>query len=728
MNPPAALVRNLTVALVGNPNCGKTTLFNALTGLNQKVGNYPGVTVERRSGRCEFGDVGLEIVDLPGTYSFTNRSPDERVVVDVVLGRMAGEKGPDVIVNVCDATNLNRNLFLTSQCLEFGLPVVVAATMMDEAEDEGRAPDLAIVAKRLGVPVLRLEAHHGKGVDELKQAIATAAGGPPAAKVVDFPPPVEAGCLRVAKASTPERPFGYALRALLGDAPDAGDVAGFENSALVTSERRAIAAAGLQWWKVEAEARYRFIDQYFPAAPKSAATGARRWSERLDSVLLQRFFGPVIFVLVMALIFQAIFTWAEAPMGWIESAVGALGDWAGALIGPGVLRNLVVDGAIAGVGNVLVFLPQIVLLFLALGLLEDSGYLARGAVIVDRLMGPAGMHGKSFVPLLSSFACAIPGIMATRAIESRSARLVTILVAPLMSCSARLPVYTLIVGAFFGKTMIGGWLSAASLVMLGLYLMSIVAGVTVAWVLRRTVVRGDAPTLLLELPPYRTPSIRSVIRNVFDRAKAFVVRAGTVILALSILLWFLQSYPENRGAERRYLAERAILEAQVAGLAEDSPDRSAAETQLAEIARIRAADALDYSFAGRLGRFIEPTIKPLGFDWRIGIGLIASFAAREVLVSTLAIVFNVSEEEETTLQDALARATDSETGKLSYRPLTGLSLLVFFVLACQCISTLAVIRRETASWRWPLFALGYMTVLAWVASFLVFQIGTLLGF
>jgi ferrous iron transport protein B len=729
---PAA-TRALTAALIGNPNCGKTTLFNAMTGLRQKVGNYPGVTVERRAGRTFAGASALDLIDLPGTYSLANRALDEQVAVDVITGRMAGERLPDLVIAVCDASNLARNLFLTTQVVELGLPVVVALTMVDVARKDGREPDVRLLEARLGVPVVAVEARRRRGLDALREAVLRAVLAGPAQRIVRFAPAVEAAVERVLESADPPVPFGIALRSLLADpehpAPLAGRVA-IPDSVLVR-ERAAVAAGGIEWWSVEAAERYRWIDESIPELARDVATRqapSRRVADRVDSVLLHRFFGPLAFVAVMAIVFQMVFSWASWPMDIIEGGLGALGEWLGTLLGPGALRDLVVDGVIAGVGSVLVFLPQIAMLFFALGLLEDSGYLARGAVIMDRLMGKVGLHGKSFVPMLSSFACAIPGIMATRSIESRSARLATIMVAPLMSCSARLPVYTLLIGAFFGERKIGGFLSLAGVIMASMYVLGIVAAIASAFVLRRTVIRGAAPSLLLELPPYRRPNVLTVLRHVGDRAKLFVVRAGTVILGLSILLWFLQAYPKNEEIEQRFAGERIAIAAQQDSLPAPAP--AELEQKLAELEIAEKSAQLEQSYAGRLGKSFEPVIAPLGFDWRIGIGLVASFAAREVLVSALAIVFNVEggDDDQVALGGALQAATVAGGTERAYRPLTALSLLVFFVLACQCMSTLAVVRRETNSWRWPALMFVYMSALAWLASFGVFQVGRLLGF
>ena len=688
---PEAPARTLRIALVGNPNTGKTTLFNALTGLRQKVGNYPGVTVERRAGtRRLAGGVDAEIIDLPGTYSLSGRAPDEEIAVAALLGEIEGERAPDVIVDVCDATNPGRNLYLTTQLLELGRPVVVALNMMDLARAEGPLPDPVALEEVLGVPVVAIEDHSAASMEGLMKAAEEAARGPAPRRVVRFPEELEAAV----EAAREGRPFGGAMRDRVHGPHE-------------------------EWWRREPQLRYAWIDERMPkllAAPRRTETSA---TDRIDAVVLHRFFGPVLFLVVMAVVFQGIFRWAEAPMNLLEAAFGLMSAHVGAWIGPGMLRDLVVDGVLTGVLNVVIFLPQILLLFLAIGLLEDSGYLARAAFLMDGPMRRCGLHGRSFVPMMSSFACAIPGIMAARTIESRAARLVTILVAPLMSCSARLPVYTLVIGAFFAKSSVAGF-SVAGLVLLAMYLLGIVAAVAMAWLFRRTLVRGETPTLIMELPPYRAPRLGTVLRQMAERGYLFVRKAGTVILALTVVLWFLQTFPRDEAL----LAELGRTEAGLEAAGGD--ERAPLETR----ARRIRGELLSRSFAGRVGHAVEPLIEPLGFDWRIGIGLVASFAAREVLVPTLAQVFSVDDSEEGVafLQAKLREARDPADGRLLYRPLTGLSLMVFFVLACQCMSTVAVVRRETNGWRWPLFMVAYMTTLAYGASFLTFTIGSRLGY
>jgi ferrous iron transport protein B len=480
--------------------------------------------------------------------------------------------------------------------------------------------------------------------------------------------------------------------------------------------RRRLDRAFPGWRSDDVEGRYEAIQGILQRALISPGDRRDRTRERIDRVLTHRIFGPVLFVLLMGAVFQSVFAWAQPAMAAIDAVVGQFGRLIEAIMPPGALRSLVVDGIVAGVGTTLTFVPQIAILFLFLCVLEDSGYMARAAFIMDRLMGRVGLSGRAFIPLLSSFACAIPGIMATRTIDNRRDRLTTIMVAPFMSCSARLPVYALLIGAFVPNRWVG-FVTLPGVTLFSMYLLGIVAAVSVAWLLKRTMLKGGKPLYVMELPPYRMPSWRSVLLSVYERSMLFVRKAGTVILAVSVVLWCLASYP--RGG-----AQQAGLQSQIAA-AQAAGDQAGA----AELRRHLAGTSLEQSFAGRVGRVLEPMIAPLGFDWRIGIGLVTSLAAREVMVSTMATVFNLGDADESVvpLQQSLRDAVDLRTGKKAYSPLVGVSLMVFFVLACQCMSTVAVVRRETNSWRWPMFMLVMMNALAWLASFAVFQGGRALG-
>ena len=638
------------VALAGNPNAGKTTLFNFLTGLKQKVANYPGVTVEWRSGLWKTEDRTLTLIDLPGLYSLETTSIDESIAREVLEGKADGIPRPGVIIAVVDATNLERNLYLVTQLFEFGIPVVVALTMIDTFEKRRHRIDLAKMSRLLGVPVVAVKAAEGQGSDELEMAVSSIAD------------------------TRAEFPFHL-------------DGEGDENRRIF--------------------ARYNFISKVVQEAVVHNDRGAHELSEKIDRVLTHKLFGLVILLLVLLVVFQTIFTWASMPMDLLEQGFGWLGDGVRSQIPNGILSDLLVDGIIAGVGGVLIFLPQILLLFLFISILEDSGYMARAAFLLDKLMSRVGLHGKAFLPLMSSFACAIPGIMATRTIENSRDRFATIMIAPLMSCSARLPVYTLMIGAFFAGQTVLGFLSLGAVLMLAMYLLGISAAIIVAFVLKRTVLKAEPAPFLMEMPPYRLPNLRTVLQNMLTRAWLFVKRAGTVILAISIVLWALTYFPvRSPGADT---------------------DRACGADTLNECP---PSEQLQHSYAGMLGHAIEPVIRPLGFDWKIGVALIASFAAREVLVSTLSIIYNVGKDENERSESLISavRGARKPDGGLVWTPLTALSLMVFFVLAMQCMSTVAIVRRETNSWRWPLFMIGYMTALAYLGALVTYQGGKLLGF
>lgn len=664
------VTRRLTVALAGNPNAGKTTLFNSLTGLSQKVANYPGVTVERKTGVWHLGRTDADLVDLPGLYSLDATSLDEQIARDVITGKVDSVGQPDVIVSVVDATNLERNLYLTTQLFEFGVPVVVALTMIDVFEKQKHEIDIAKLSASLRVPVIAVNAKGDRGQKELAARVVAA---------VTEKPSIPAELNGSAPKSTNEKIF----------------------------------------------ARYNFISNAVQGSVKHNDRNEHRLSEKIDRVLTHKFFGLLILIAVLLTVFQAIFSWATLPMDLLEQGFGALADASRTILPEGVLSDLVAGGIIAGVGGVLVFLPQILLLFLFISILEDTGYLARAAFLLDKLMSRVGLHGKAFLPLMSSFACAIPGIMATRTIENRRDRFATILIAPFMSCSARLPVYTLMIGAFFAGQKVFGFLSLGAVLMLAMYALGISVALIVAFVLKRTILKAPPPPFIMELPPYRLPSVRTVLQNMITRAWLFVKRAGTVILAISIVLWALMYFPRSAAEPRSGPLAVAGGSPQGAEAVSGNPVAAAPRSDTPADSR-----QLRDSFAGKLGHLIEPVIRPLGFDWKIGVALIASFAAREVLVSTLSIIYNVGKDENEQSQTLISAVRDArdDTGKIVWTPLTALALMVFFVLAMQCMSTLAIVRRETNSWSWPLFMLAYMTGLAYLGALITYQGGKALGF
>jgi len=703
-------------ALVGNPNSGKTTLFNALTGLRQKVGNYPGVTVERKEGDLVLpGGARVNMVDLPGTYSLTPHSPDEQITRDVLLGFLPDSADISALVNVVDVSNLERNLFLTTQLVELDLPMVVVLTMGDLAAQRGVVVDTECLAEELGVPVVRVDLRKGAGLRDLTAFLEGIESLPrPRPRLAHEPAMIGDSIEAIAEALVAYHGLpapiakieASVLLSLVQPARLERELARWSIPVreCVGVARQHVDNSGLDAATALAEARYGWIGRIATRAVQRTPEKPIGWEDRLDRVLLHRFWGYAIFIALLVLVFEAMFRWASIPADAIQAGIDALGVAVAPLLPEGDLRDLVVAGVFGGVGNTLVFLPQILILFLCIAVLEDTGYLARAAFLMDRLMSPVGLHGKAFVPLLSSYACAIPGILSTRTIESPKARLLTILVAPLMSCSARIPVYALMTGAFLPNTTAIGIQSGgrsfgiglSTLVLLGMYALGTVAAFVMAWLFNRTILKGEPPTFLMEMPAYRAPNNKAIATQVLERAWMFVKRAGTLILSISIVLWFLSTYPKH-------------------------PDAPPSEQ-------------LEKSFAGRIGGTIEPLIKPLGFDARMGIGLVASFAAREVFVTAMGTIYNIDGDLEETgnkatlaLAERMRAQRDPVSGQPVYTPLTAICLMVYYVLAMQCISTVAVVRRETNSWRWTFFQIGYMNVLAWGVTYLIRQIGFLFG-
>lgn len=732
----AASRKTLTVALIGNPNTGKSTLFSALAGVRQRVGNYPGVTVEKKLGQTEFHGQRFLLVDLPGTYSLAPRAPDEMVAVDVLLGRMPDVPGVDVVLCIVDASNLERNLYLVSQVLELGLPTVIALNMVDIAQRRGLQLDLARLQRQLPVPCVPIQAHRGIGLEALKAALVQAAAQPPPALASPFPPAfvAEVEALAGQVKDPAQRPPRYLLERLLLDTSGYLARAGLPgvDAALVSqveAARRRLADAGLPVPGVEAMARYGWAARVLEGVVSRPAERPQTFSDRLDAVLTHRLWGTLVFALVMLLMFQAVFLVAEPASALIDGLNGLAGEAVAALVPPGMLRSLLITGVLGGVGSVVVFLPQIFVLFFFIAVLEDCGYMARAAFLMDRLMAQVGLSGKSFIPLLSSFACAVPGIMATRVIEDRRNRLATILIAPLMSCSARLPVYTLLIGAFVPdrRLEVAGvaipWLHA--LVMLAMYSVGIVAAVGVAWLLRRTLFRGPAPPFVMELPSYKLPGWKVVLLRMLEQGWAFLYRAGTLILAVAIVVWALGYFPHDvRQLDPELRARQAAIEQQLQRLPPGTVDDALRAAQT-EVQNEMAAQYLAASFLGRMGRWLEPAVRPLGWDWRIGCAAIASFPAREVVIATLGVIYNLGEEQDESseaLQQTLRAATWEGTDRPVFNLPVALSLMVFFALCAQCGSTLVIIRRETGSWGWSGFTFVYMTTLAYLAALATYQL------
>jgi ferrous iron transport protein B len=695
--------RSPVYAIVGNPNCGKSTLFNALTGLRQKVGNYPGVTVEKKTGTT-YSQHGrpITVIDLPGTYSLAARSPDEAIVRDVLFGRRADIAQPDRIICIVDSTNLERNLYLVHQVLDLGRPVILVLNMMDLVTTAGLNLRVARLEHELGIPVIPCEAVNGKGILELRLAMSRVDLPLPRHRW-DIPAPI-APAVAELQASLVENDCKQPLIAraeallLLTDSNPlrvAGSTPLSERtSAILAGWKKRWGDGGVDWSGTLVNSRYGAITRLCAEVVQRAASTGPGASDRIDRIVVHPLWGWLVLGAVMTMLFLSIFTLAEYPMNWIDAQVATLGAWVRGVMPPGDLRDLITDGAIAGVGGVVVFLPQILILFFFLSLLESTGYMARAAFIMDRLMSRVGLSGKSFIPLLSSYACAIPGIMATRTIENPKDRLVTILVAPLMSCSARLPVYLLMIAALLPGDRVP--IGAKAGLMLLMYALGTLGAFGFAWLFKRHLLKGEPPLMIMELPPYRLPRIKDVLLHMIERASLFLRQAGTIILGISIVLWFLTAYPKQPGS-------------------------------------VTPQEQLAHSFAGTAGRVLEPVIKPLGFDWRVGIGLVTSFAAREVFVSSMAVVFSGDHFEGgkradvTPLRSALKAATWPD-GRPLFTPLVCLTLMIYYVFAMQCMSTVVVVRRETNSWRWPLFQTAYMTGTAWLVCLVVFQAGRTLGF
>jgi len=763
---------SLHIALVGNPNTGKSTLFSLLAGTHQRVGNYPGVTVEKRTGQCEFAGRRFTLTDLPGLYSLSPRSRDELVAVEVLMGRLGDTAPVDAVLSIVDASNLERNLYLLSQVLELGLPTIVALNMTDVAANHGIAVDARRLEERLGVPVIPMQANRGIGRESLLEALGRIDRGtrppPPEclpkevghevarlAAVLSLPGPAGAGD----EPGPAHRPGGrrrrhrrrgrhcrrplpeWLVQRVLLDTtgllqPLVFLERGIDADGELNAARQRLAEAGCPIPGIETTARYDWVRRVLDGVCVRPAKRPTTISDHLDRVLTHRLWGSLIFVLMVMTIFQAVFVVAEPFMNAIDWGAGELGRWTAAGMAEGALRSLLVDGVLGGVGMVLAFLPQIVVLFVFLAVLEDCGYMARAAYLMDGPMARVGLSGKSFIPLLSSFACAVPGIMATRVIENHRDRLTTILVAPLMTCSARLPVFALMIAAFVPhEAYLGGLLNLQGLTLVALYFLGVGAAVVVARLLKMTILRGDAPPFVMELPAYQWPSPRTVVLRVVERARSFLRIAGTMILAVSILVWAAMYYPHDRSAvEGPVHGQREKLRAQLQDLPQDDPQRPAISARLTELERTLAAGYRRHSYLGRFGRWIEPVCRPLGWDWRIGAAVIASFPARETVVATLGVIFNVggdggtdASNESSEFATRLRDATWEESERPLFNVPVALSIMVFYALCAQCAATLAVIRQETNSWRWPVFTFAYMTALAYCGALATYQLGTWIG-
>lgn len=713
--------QSLTIALVGNPNTGKSTLFNALTGLKQKVGNYPGVTVEQKIGSVVIDGTRHKVIDLPGTYSLNHKKIDERIAYQALIGEYEHEETPDLAVVVLDATNLDRNMYLATQVMDLEIPMIVLLNMNDLAEERGITLDADTIQQRLGVPVLPIVAKDKKDVQKVRQAIADHDLKAP--KPLSWKPqaPLNQAIALITDewlhphTDLPDRAYPIEALRLISNNQLSDD---FNNhprkdvaEKIVARAQSQLEKAGQNPTAAEVMARYDFIEKC-----TSNGNGERpqeeseTLSDKIDAVVTHKFLGPVILVSILLLMFQAIFSWAEPFMNLIDLFFVQAGTTVAETLPPGILNDLLVEGVIAGLGGVVIFLPQIMFLFFFISILEGTGYMARAAFVMDGFMTRIGLHGRSVVPLMSGFACAVPGIMATRTIESWSDRLITIMVLPFMACSARLPVYALMISAFVPNENVFGFISMQGITFFGLYIFGIVMAILAAWVMKTFFTDGESTPFMMELPSYKMPKWSAVFYNMFERGWIFVKEAGKIIMAISIVLWFLASYPKVE--------------------VPDSVTSSTTTTEASFNAQESASSyKLKHSYAGQIGQFIEPVIRPLGFDWKIGIGLITSFAAREVMVGTLNTIYSVGDEEGSvkTLKQKLLNDKDPETGEPVFSTLSAISLMVFFALAMQCMSTLAIVRRETNSWKWPAVMFFYMTTLAYLCSLIVYQGGQALG-
>lgn len=722
---------NPVIALVGNPNTGKTTLFNSLCGARQRVGNYPGITVEKKIGSLKLDPFTVDVIDLPGLYSLKPVSPDEEVASDVIMGRMENVHSPDLVVFVLDATNLKRNLYLYSQVAELGIPVVVALTMTDMLDGMHIEVNLPELATRLGVPVIPISAGNRLQVQHLKEYIQGQLSNPANLKpsLPRYPEEMEKTAASLYDVLNRVAPISLFESRELLFATHSPILRFFEDNqeaSAALSQARSIAASFAYGGPSRISlSRYNWIGGILEGVEKRNNEGKKSFSDHMDSLLTNRLLGPVFFSGIMYLVFRAIYSWSGPFMDFIDAFFG----WAGEMAGQGLgdmpmIHSLVVDGIIGGVGSVVIFVPQIFILFIFIAFLEDSGYLSRAAFLMDKLLGWTGLNGRAFIPMLSSFACSIPGIMATRVMPDPRARMTTILVAPLMSCSARLPVYVLFIGAFIEPRFGAGWAAFSLFAMhgIGLFL-----AFPISWIMNKGVLKTPGIPFILEMPPYRLPRFYDVLYRGVEASLRFLSRAGTVIFAMSILIWFLSYFPASDEATARIEEDYSSKIETV--IQEEGPEAGASRIEDLEKRREASISLsrLENSYLGMIGKGVQPIFAPLGFDWKISVGIISAFPAREVIVTTLGILFQTGDEESDTLKEQLGSATD-QNGNLVYTPLMAITLMIFFALSSQCMSTIAMVWKELADWRWAFFLFTYMTVLAYLISIGVRWIGMAAGF
>ena len=711
---PAAPPRRIRVAIAGNPNSGKTTIFNNLTGSRQHVGNYPGVTVEKKSGTCHHRGIKIKVVDLPGTYSLTAHSVEEMVARDFIIN-----EEPDVVVAVLDASNLERNLYLATQLMELEAPLVLALNMSDVAKARGIEFDVQGLSVLLGTPIVPMVGHRNEGTRELLDAIvARAAEKQPRTVTVCYGKELESEIERISElietshpSLTKYRPRWLAVKLLENDDDIWGKIGSKEVlEAVRRSAVRLQEIFGHAPEVIVADQRYGFISGACTEVVRSTVEARHTRSDQIDTIVTDRVLGFPIFFGLMYMVFHLTFTLGDPFMRWIEIFFGWLSGVMVSLWPQGsqsALQSLIVDGIIGGVGGVIVFLPNIILLFLAIAILEDTGYMARAAFIMDRFMHKIGLHGKSFIPMLIGFGCSVPAIMATRTIENRKDRLTTMLVVPLMSCGARLPIYALIIPAFFPQA----WHAP---MLWTIYVIGLALALGGAKLLKMTVFKGESPPFVMELPPYRVPTLKGTLLHTWERAKLYVKKAGTIILGISIILWAMTSYPKKTTFSRDFEVEIAQVEVTYASDAETLADKKT------QIEQAMHAEELAYTVTGRIGRGLEPLLAPMGFDWRIGTALIGALAAKEVFVAQMGIVYSVgvADERSDTLRARLRE---------NYTPLQAFCIMLFCLVSAPCMATIAVTKRESNSWKWALLQLGGLTALAYVLTTVVYQVGVLVG-